>query len=138
MHVLAGNDGQLPARAVISVERRKLSAPAMEGQAPASPEHNYDQQGASEEAYSGYQMSGGMLVCDPAQGMEGMGEMGGDYGSQEHGEVAPMRRDLSGEASTWSATAFVRLASLSAATAERCGAGAQTVSVYDDDGAWRF
>ena len=34
-----------------------------------------------------------------------------------------MRRDLSGEASTWSATAFVRLASLQAA--ERCGAGAQ-------------
>ena len=80
----------------------------MEGQAPASPEHNYDQQGASEEAYSGYQMSGGMLVCDPAQVMEGMGEMGGDYGSQEHGEVAPMRRDLSGEASTWSATGIVR------------------------------
>ena len=77
----------------------------------ASPEHNYDQQGASEEAYSGYQMSGGMLVCDPAQGMEGMGEMGGDYDSQEHGEVAPMRRDLSGDASTWSATAFVRLCS---------------------------
>ena len=34
--------------------------------------------------------------------------LGGDYGSQEHGEVAPMRRDLSGEASTWSATAFMR------------------------------
>ena len=68
-------------------------------------------------------MSGGMLVCDPAQGMEGMGEMGGDYGSQEHGEVAPMRRDLSGEASTWSATAL-RLASLQPRLSV-CGAGAQ-------------
>ena len=48
--------------------------------------------------------------------------MGGDYGSQEHGEVAPMRRDLSGEASTWSATAL-HLCVLATCVAERCGAG---------------